>query len=666
MIVDAYKVLQLRAEDVYDNLVGEFELKCSDGKIKTNARHVYISAFTWEIIRRFPKIPLEKKHVLTHYLSLDGVFQANTHMKIVAELVEDFYHYYPNYTHVEKHTLLKTMYQLTNRLYNDMVLKGAKWYGTMDLLDIMEILHDPEIIEIKEKGDYSERGVKDIQLKIINLIKGGERFRKNNISTLLAGGLIKVGQLAQSVGPWGYPQDIDSTVFARPIKRGYAEGIRDFYESLTESRTAAMALHYAETPLKQTEYFSRKTQLVGGQLERVHKGDCGSKDYHYRVIKNEDELTNMEGIYYWNEEMKTLDSIDPKKDKHLIGKMIGMRSVWGCYHPDPNGICATCFGKIARNIIDNTNIGMQSSVEMNSPLSQIVLSTKHEVGSGQAEGITLKGSAEIYFRVTENGMGYALKEELKDKVVRIIVPSNGMNNFSDALTTDNVNNLVTDRVTEFKEITVVSYNPKTKTETSEKVQLEYQGRKASMTRHMLMYMRDQSHWFWNSRQNYEIDLSEWDFNRTLFTIPPKQFSTVAYAKTIANLLESRVNESKKRGNETEAGEYFEELLETVFIKMKFHFSVLQVVAYTSMITNLEKGDGALPKPWSDSGIGVLKQTMQSRSLSAALAFQNHDEFLTKPQSFLNTNRPDHLFDWFILPQEVKKYRKVEILEESKV
>lgn len=187
-----------------------------------------------------------------------------------------------------------------------------------------------------------------------------------------------------------------------------------------------------------------------------------------------------------------------------------------------------------------------------------------------------------------------------------------------------------------------------------------------MTRNLLAYMKDKSHWYLDKRSNYEIDLSDWNFDDTLFKIPPKQFSTVAFSRTIENLLESRVNESKKRDNETTLGEYFEELMETVFMKMPFHLSILQVVAYTSMITSAKEGDGALPKPWSDSGVGVLKQTMQFRSLSTVLAFQNHDEFLTKPGSFLNTNRPDHPFDWFILPQEVKHHKQPTILKESPI
>lgn len=666
MLIDAYKVLALRAEDVYEHLIGEFTIKCSDGEIKTNARHTYISAFTWEIIKHFPKIPLCKKHILTHYLPLDGTFKSSTHMSIVSTLVDDFYEYYPNYTHQEKHTLLRLMYLITNRLYNDLVKKGAKWYGTMDILDIVDILYDPKVLELKEKGEYTQAGVKAIQSSIIGLITNEARFKKNNVSRLLAAGLIKTGQLAQSVGPWGYPMDVDSFPFAKPIKRGYAEGIRNFYEHLTESRTAAMALHYTETPLKRTEYFSRKTQLVGGQLEHVHPGDCGSRDYHYRVIRNQKELDNMEGIYYWDKDLNTLNSIDPKKDKHLVGKLVAMRSVWNCHHPDPNGICATCLGKISRNLIDGTNIGMQAAVEMNSPLSQLVLSTKHEIGSGEAAGIVLKGHIANYFKVTEQGMGYALADHLKGKHVRLILPSVGMSNFVDALMAKDLRDISPDRVTEFKEIRVVVYNEETKKETNEKVDLEFQSRKASMTRNLLAYMKDKSHWYLDKRSNYEIDLSDWNFDDTLFKIPPKQFSTVAFSRTIENLLESRVNESKKRDNETTLGEYFEELMETVFMKMPFHLSILQVVAYTSMITSAKEGDGALPKPWSDSGVGVLKQTMQFRSLSTVLAFQNHDEFLTKPGSFLNTNRPDHPFDWFILPQEVKHHKQPTILKESPI
>ena len=64
----------------------------------------------------------------------------------------------------------------------------------------------------------------------------------------------------------------------------------------------------------------------------------------------------------------------------------------------------------------------------------------------------------------------------------------------------------------------------------------------------------------------------------------------------------------------------------------------------------------MPKPWTDSGVGVMLETMTHRSLGPYMAFQTQDKVLTNPLSFTNTNRLDHLFDYMLLPREVMKYR----------
>jgi hypothetical protein len=49
----------------------------------------------------------------------------------------------------------------------------------------------------------------------------------------------------------------------------------------------------------------------------------------------------------------------------------------------------------------------------------------------------------------------------------------------------------------------------------------------------------------------------------------------------------------------------------------------------------------------------MKLSMAHRSAAAAMAFENHREFITSPLSFTEVNRPDHPFDAVLMPAEVQ-------------
>lgn len=664
MRISAKKLIHLKPQDVLNNLTGEFTLVCDDGEIQTNAKHVYISSFMWRIIRYFDRIPFKVAHILTHHLPLNGTLKADSHVKILAQMAEDFYEHYPNYTHHQQHALMKLMMRSSNAFYNEITQVTERYMGSFDILDIIEIIHDDDVQTIKREGEYTQKGIKKIHQDILEVIRTKSSLKGNMLARLLRAGLIKPGQLSQSIGPWGYPTDVDSFPFPKPIIRGYAEGIRSFYESLTESRTAALALQYADSPLKNTEYFSRKTQFLGTQVATVHPGDCGSTHYHPRKIADKIQLEMMDGIWIWDREKQALHRINKKTDEHLIGRIVEMRNVHGCLHEDPNGVCATCYGDLSRNIFVTTNAGHQNTTSVLSRWVQDILSTKHLVGSGETAVLQLDKAQQDYFELDATKMGYKLRADKAQFHYKLTIPYAALRNITDALTIKDLKNLSPDRVTEIKELLVIQYDAEGNS-ISERLDLEYQGRKAFMTRDLLAYMKVQSRWNLNKKGNYDIDLSEWDREKTLFKIPPKQYSTVAFAKRIETLLESRAKNVKDREQETFSS-FFEELIETVFERRPYHLSVLQMVAYGCMITNMQNHDGALPKPWSDSAVGVLRSTMRVRSLSPAMAFQDHDKTLTAATTFNVTNRPDHMFDWILLPQEVAKYRQVPYIEEVKV
>lgn len=125
-------------------------------------------------------------------------------------------------------------------------------------------------------------------------------------------------------------------------------------------------------------------------------------------------------------------------------------------------------------------------------------------------------------------------------------------------------------------------------------------------------------------------------------------------KEIASALESSIGELYERDNIVSPDAALVELFDIVNSKLSINLAVLDVVLYASMIVSAERKDYSLPKPWTDCGMGVMRKTMDGRSLSTTMAFQGHREVFLSPDSYIDTNRPDGVFDGLILPQDVFK------------
>lgn len=121
---------------------------------------------------------------------------------------------------------------------------------------------------------------------------------------------------------------------------------------------------------------------------------------------------------------------------------------------------------------------------------------------------------------------------------------------------------------------------------------------------------------------------------------------------IANMLESSVVESTTRNIATTPDSALIDLFDLVNEKLVVNIAVLEVVLYGSMVVSIKDGDYSLPKPWTSKNLGVMRMSMQNRSLSAAFAYEGHRELLVNPASYIKTNRMDHPFDGLLLPQEV--------------
>jgi hypothetical protein len=282
--------------------------------------------------------------------------------------------------------------------------------------------------------------------------------------------------------------------------------------------------------------------------------------------------------------------------------------------------------------------------------SQSVLSVKHLDSSAAVEPASLTPDEKKFFKISADGMSYLLADRLKGKTVKLIIPAMFAPNITDVLANHSIDDLNIRQVSEMREIAVqvkegnVEFDP-------ERVNTSKDRRLASLTYPMLRHIR-KVRWDFNANNDYVIDMTGWDWNEPVMTLPLIHFNMSDHSKDIASMLESSKKQMEARDKDVSPDAFLVELYNLVNDKLTVNLAVLEVVLYGAMIISAEEDDYRLPKPWTDRGLGVMDMTMDRRSLSATMAYEGHYDVFISPESYTKKNRPDHPMDALICPVEV--------------
>lgn len=712
--IRARTLLNFSLEQLWNILIGSFTLIFDDGEeITTDARSTLYSAYAWEFHRLFPKTPLLKSHHLRFILGESGRLGSNTHLQLLGNAMWSTYHAYVDNGHPLVITALKMelapdgyhkevlrtfpvnevefrdhlaekIYRTTNLMYNELTYKLEEYVVSLDITDFAEVMEQQDIkkvnyecqsldlvglVERDSKNSTTfakkimEGAIERAYTTIHTVLSSGTHLPNNRVSLAYRSNLVSPGQVWQSVGPRGFLTDTDSYQFPFPVMRGYVQGFRELWEALMESRSAAKALLFSKTPLQQAEYFSRRLQLMSQVVTTLHHGDCGTQKYLRWPVRgkrfdekgrkvSDGDLPLLVGKYYLDKDDKL--KVVKASDDHLVGQTIRVRAAVHCAHPDPYGICSTCFGELWLSVPDNTNIGQMCCTFLAQQSSQAVLSVKHLDVNALVKAVQI-GSFELnYLRKGADDNSYLLAEKLQGKKVKVIVSAENAANLNDVREEGNIGDLNITRVSEFREIAIRVG------EGSEAVltplNVSQDGRLASFTYAMLAHLRNVG-WEYDAKNNFVIDMTGWDWNKAFLTLPLVHFNMSDHSRNIAAMLESSVEKLKERDKTVTADAALIELTELVNDKINVPVAVLDVVLYSTMVVQLNESspDYSLPKPWTPSEQGVMKLTMAHRSIAAAMAFEQHRDVLYSPLSYTYTNRPDHPTDGIICPTEVFAY-----------
>lgn len=686
--IKARTLLNYTVDQLWARLTGRFMLVFDDGELATDYRKTIYSSYFWEYHRRFPKLPMLMRHHVSHVIG-SGMMGSGTHLDLLGNVYWDTYNTYvaehqqfaffpnPENRYEEesmdeidiRDILSRTSYEVANWLYNEMTDRLEAHITSLSILDFIQVYNHPDVKAANASTKPTQYGIEETYVKVKKFFKDSPDLRDNNLVKIANAGLVRMGQVLQALSPIGFRTDIDGWQFQVPIMSGYLAGVRDIYGSMVESRSASKAMAFTKAPLQDSEYFSRRLQLISMVLRNIHFQDCGTTDYHMWTVrdveydengmkKRDSDLKQIAGKYYFDDEEGKLKTIKAT-DKHLIGKMLKMRTVAHCASKDQYGICRVCYGELFKAIPRNTNVGAMNSASMAQKISQNVMSTKHYDANALIEVITLWDENRKYLKVSPDGNSYMLTENLKDRDVSLIIRNADAPNLDHINIASDVRKLNITRLSEISSFSIMSkFSPKLNLYETHGLVVQKKNRKASLTHEMLEYIRNYG-WTLGENDNYIIKMDKWNWNDPILALPMRHENMSDHAKAISDIVESSVKKKKFRDEVASPDDVLVELFDLTNEKISVNLAVMEVVLYTAMITSAANGDYALPKPWTRQSLGILRSTMKERSASALLAFQQQADFFNSPESYVKTNRMDHPFDWLLAPSQLAAAREKE-------
>lgn len=659
-VFNARDLLGLDPEDLLGTLPEKLDIQFDNGEIYPATRNrVYFSRFFWEVHKHYPETPLNYRHYVGSLLE-KAPMGSGTHTTLMSRIREDAINTYKMDHPKDRHGLDLLLTHCFNRSYNQACGEAERYSLSVDYEDFLEIADYPPIRKLVEACGRSSEEIRRTYAQIVDIMKKDPALRHNAVIKSVRSGSVNANQILQCVAFRGDPSEVDGTVYEDTIRDNYTLGMQDPFSYFAESRSAHKSLLMTESPLQQSEYFARRLQIATMVVTGLHYGDCGSKQYLEWTVNGPrydeqgtmvypGDLEFMVGKYRYDEDGQMVEIT--KDDTHLFGTTIKLRTALGCEYHDPHKVCMYCFGKLHQNVSPYSNLGHLCSATMTQQASQSVLSNKHLDSSSVAAAIVLSSLASRYFSNTETKKGFVLKEELKGKVNGMRVSQTEAYSLIDIKNISNPEEISPSRISSISEVTLLI--DMTPTETLQvAVPLKQANRDARLSKEFLLYLRDKG-WHADDRGFFEFDLRDWDFSKPLLKMPAMEYSYSDHAESIADKIESSVKAMTERHTEDSPYKVLKELFELVNSKLKVNIAALEVILYGFTVqspTNYRLGRNA-PKKILGVGADIIK----NRSESAALCYEAQFDTIYNPKSYFPENRPNVMFDVFIMPKEVNEH-----------
>lgn len=650
-LLSARHILNLSEEDLWllDNQYPpkeKLQIQFDDVISLATIREVIVSRYFWNLHVLYPELPLLAKHCLgeTHMQAKTPVNHMTTIMGTILETYPD----------VDMDALARNIYITMNVIYNMVVAKLASYVDTMDARDYIEVLYHPDINAARERciSIGTAKAIEDLYDRILDIVSVEGFLPGNSLIEDLRQKLSSTGQVLQFIGMIGYRTDIDSSRFDKPIMESFTTGLNKIGDFMKESRSASKALMFQKDPIRTTEYFNRRLQLLLQTVRYLVPGDCGSTETIPWEVQP-DDLKALTGKYYIDEEDGKLYSIRPKSVRSMLlqGKMINLRSPTRCKLTSHNAVCEVCAGRIASMIPKGTNLGHVAAYTMGEKITQTVLSVKHLDGSTKIREIDLDENDRRYVRLsTDRAEIIKFQKKWKGKEITLLLPVEHVTNITQAMAANNLNALSIFKISRLWKVGV-RYLDDDET-VFDWVTVSGPSRPSSLTHAFLSYIKEYGYVQENPKY-LEVSLTHWDFDQPVFQLPQKQINMLDFMNELSNMIEGSAKETTKKGlnpgNRDDISAYLRSLHEFCSEHISIPLTYLEIATLALLIRSEANNDYRLIDYKDQGDWASSSSIMLSRSVGSALAYEEQLKTFLSQQSYDKKHRQSHPIDAIFLP-----------------
>lgn len=650
----ASDLLKMSYDELW-NIPSEWHIvEFDDGEVVARDRETKLSVLTWLPLVHYSKPLLKDYHFKETRITSKAINE------MINRICWDIHSHYNEDLPTDRLAML--VMQTNNVIYNELTIRCAPWVSTLSIFDVADIYWDNDVQANNANIEPNTYGIEEVAYKgLRKIFDDPGKFRGNSIIEGYRSGTQKIEQLNQAFCVRGSPTDINSDIFKIPVMSGYVNGIWELYPALADSRSGTKALAYNKELLRITEYFNRKSQLISQYVKRLHKGDCGSELY-LEIPVSDSTLKQMAGKYYFDPDTNEQHWIKGN-EKHLVGKKLKVRSVMTCTHPDPEGVCAKCYGRLSFSVFPGSNIGHIAAAVAGNIITSSVLSTKHTDATASVDQFVISGVSNNYLHYGNQNETLYLKEHLKKERYRLLIKRTEAANLADILMVEDLREYPITRATELSQIALVKTIEDEfgmEKVVGDALPVALYNRKASLSTDMLQYIRYRG-WSLDERDTIIIEMDEFDHKKPFLTLPNKHVNMYEVMKRIQSFLHSGSDNSVRLSTDkigftsrtyltsfTNHAEALTTFFNMVNEKLNIHFTHCEVLIYAMCVRDSMNKDYRLPKPGITGKFEKYTKIMANRSHGGALAFEKQHEFMERPSSFVVKERNDSPYDRFVL------------------
>lgn len=625
------------------------------------------SAYMWGTVVTHPRTPSR----ISHHIGSERL-RDDTHMKLLNKVLWDCYAAYEG--EVDREILWRAMYVAYNRYYNDYttMVGMEEEISTISLEDLVDVVDEPRIAEAIrgiDEANGTQVSIDHAHQVAIEVLKDPTALPGNPISCSVRSGTVSNSQILQCLIAHGPASDLSSRRFAEPIPSSFLSGMNTLFESLAESRTNTISEAFKEKPIKESEYFNRRLQLLASTFRDIlyttgiqegtrgglSPGDCGStRTLRWTVKDNGKDLRSLAGLYYQNND-GGLTAVS-KDDTHLVGQTLHLRIPPLCRFAHQQQCCATCYGQIAESMPSNTNVGHVAALVYGAQVTQRMLGIKHVNFASGSRQIVLGAYEKEFMEVGPSPREIRLKATVAQarRVLLSFAPAEAQ--LLNEVFYESAERLPVSRISDVGRF-YLTIEREDGTRETVLLSGEVQRTRSHMSRALLEHVQ-QTRYTLSTTGRYVIDLTGFDFRQPILEVPNRNENIMDYLNSIIRFIASAKSDKGQTDDEgvrklsdcktlEEAMVHFHELTSS---KMEVNLVHLSILVFSTMVRSPNKGDYRLPGLGNEVIFAQLDKIIPARSLGAALAFEGHSRMLADPATYLNPYRQDNYLDDLLVPR----------------